>query len=57
MVIVISQATTEQLRRSATVTSLFRDEGIEVLELNCPAWTRAAYEAAARDAGESSENP
>ena len=57
MVIVISQATTEQLRRSATVTSLFRDEGIEVLELNCPAWTRAAYEARLRDAGESSENP
>ena len=33
------------MRTSATVTSLFRDEGIEVLELNCPAWTRAAYEA------------
>jgi glycosyltransferase involved in cell wall biosynthesis len=49
MVIVLCQATTEQLRRSATVTSLFRDEGLDVLELNCPPWTRAAYEARPRD--------
>jgi glycosyltransferase involved in cell wall biosynthesis len=48
MVIVICQATTEQLRRSATVTSFFRDEGIDVLELNCPPWTHAAYEARLR---------
>jgi glycosyltransferase involved in cell wall biosynthesis len=48
MVIVICRATTEQLRRSATVTSLFRDEGIDVLELDCPAWTRVDYEAQLR---------
>jgi glycosyltransferase involved in cell wall biosynthesis len=48
MVIVICQATMQQLRRSATVTSLFRGEGIDILELNCPAWTRAAYEARLR---------
>jgi glycosyltransferase involved in cell wall biosynthesis len=48
MVIVMCQATTEHLRRSATVTSLFRDEGLDVLELNRPAWTQAAYEARPR---------
>jgi glycosyltransferase involved in cell wall biosynthesis len=48
IVIVMSQATTEQLRTAPTTTSVFRDEGINILELNRPAWTRAAYEARLR---------
>jgi glycosyltransferase involved in cell wall biosynthesis len=48
MVIVISQARPEQLRKSGSMTSLFRQEGIDVIELNCPAWTPTSFEAGLR---------
>jgi glycosyltransferase involved in cell wall biosynthesis len=49
MVIVIRQTMPEQLRKSGSVTSVFREEGIDVMELNCPAWSRTASDARLRE--------